>query len=274
MLKTRIVTSLILMSTFLAGLFLLPDAYWALLMLAFIVPGAWEWARLTGFSARAQYIFAAVVLVAGVLLLPGMWQQTIPGIHEYALFLAMPAAALFWLVLVPIWLLTHYKITHKGLLAVSGILVLLPAWLALIYLRKFSPWLLLAAVMVVAIADSAAYFSGKAFGRRKLAPRISPGKTWEGVIGAAVAVSIYGVSLCVIFNISLWLMVGALVLMILSIVGDLFESLLKRQAGVKDSSQILPGHGGILDRVDGLASTLPLVVFYLYFPLYFTALHD
>lgn len=274
MLKTRLFTAMLLLAVFLVALFLLPDLYWASLMLAIIVLGAWEWGRLANFPVSAQYAFSGATLGVGIALLPGLWQGTMTTLQQYALFWGVLAAALFWLGLVPAWLLAHHRVVHKPLMAVAGALVLLPAWLALVYLRKVSPWLVLGVVMVVWIADSAAYFSGKAFGRHKLAPEISPGKTWEGVVGAAVAVSVYGLGLCLTFNISLWLVVGLLLLMVLSIIGDLFESLLKRQAGVKDSGGILPGHGGILDRVDGLTSTLPLVALYLHFPLYYAAFHE
>jgi phosphatidate cytidylyltransferase len=128
-----------------------------------------------------------------------------------------------------------------------------------------STWLLLAAMALVWVADIAAYFTGRAFGKRKLAPAISPGKTWEGVAGAVVGVMIYG---AVVLNFSPLagnvplaaplLVLLLLVLTAVSVMGDLFESLLKRQAGIKDSSNLLPGHGGVLDRIDALTSTLPL----------------
>ncbi len=274
MLKTRLATAFFLIAGFLLALFLLPDLYWALFMLAFIVIGAWEWGRLTRFSVRGQAIFAGFAALIGMGMLPDAWPETISGLQHRVLFWSMLAAAPFWLVLVPAWLITHRKIASKPLLVLSGTLVLLPAWLALVYLRKVSPWLVLVVVMVVAIADSAAYFSGKAFGRRKLAPQISPGKTWEGVIGAAVAVGLFGLSLSFIYHFSLWLIVGLLLLMVLSVIGDLFESLLKRQAGLKDSGDILPGHGGVLDRIDGLTSTLPLAALFLHFPIYYAAFHD
>lgn len=274
MLRARLITAFFLIAGFLSALFILPDLYWALLMLIIIVIGAWEWGRLTGFSIKSQYLFAGAASAAGILLLPDAWKGVLSALQPHILFWGMLAAALFWLILVPLWLLAHRRVSHKSLLTLAGALVLMPAWMALVYLRKVSPWLVLVVVMVVAIADSAAYFSGKAFGRHKLAPEISPGKTWEGVIGAAVAVVLFGLALCLVFHISLWLMIGLLVLMMLSIVGDLFESLLKRQAGLKDSGDILPGHGGILDRIDGLTSTLPLAALYLHFPLYYAAFHE
>lgn len=271
MLKARLVTAFFLMGGFLAALFLLPDFHWAALMLGIIVLGAWEWGHLAHFTRSGQQIFTGVMLATGICLLPdvlhGAWQ------HE-VLFWCVFSASLFWVVLVPAWLGKQHRETRKPLLALTGMLVLLPAWLALVHLRKVSPLVVLGLMAAVWIADSAAYFSGKAFGRHKLAPAISPGKTWEGVAGAMVAVTLYGLALSAIFDISAWLVVGLWGVTVLSIVGDLFESLLKRQAGLKDSGHILPGHGGVLDRIDGLTSTLPLAAFYLHFPLYYMALYE
>lgn len=147
-------------------------------------------------------------------------------------------------------------------LACCGWITLLAAWTALTVLHAH-PGRLLALVAVVWIADSAAYFTGRRFGRRRLAPGISPGKTWEGVAGAGAAVAVYFVTLWIIVS-PPWLapsplVDGALIalLVVLSIEGDLFESWLKRRAGVKDSGTLLPGHGGVLDRIDGMIAVLP-----------------
>src|SRR3989338_3313278 len=230
MLKTRLFTASFLIAGFLAALFLLPDLYWASLMLVIIVLGAWEWGRLANFVTADQRAFTALTLVVGIALLPDLWPAAMVALQHHALFWGVLAAALLWLVLGPIWLLSHRRETCKPLLALAGALVLLSSWLALVHLRKVSPWLVLGVMVAVWIADSAAYFSGRAFGRHKLAPEISPGKTWEGVAGAGVAVSLYGLVLCLAFDISFWLVVGLWGLTVMSIVGDLFESLLKRQA--------------------------------------------
>ncbi len=274
MLKTRLVTSFFLMGGFLAALFFLPDLYWASMMLGIIVMGAWEWSRLSGFSLSSQQAFAGLVTLIGLCLLPDLWHGLMFDMQPRILFWALLGAVVLWLVLVPVWLIRLHREKLKPLLALVGILVLVPSWLALVQLRKVSPMLLLGVMAVVWIADSAAYFSGKAFGRHKLAPAISPGKTWEGVLGAMVAVTIYGFLVSRISGISYWLIVGFWGLTVLSILGDLFESLLKRQAGLKDSSNVLPGHGGVLDRIDGLLPTLPLAAFYLHFPLYYVAWYE
>lgn len=271
MLRQRLYTALLLVSGFLAALFMLPDFYWAALLLGIIAAGAWEWGGLCRFSPGGRQLFTALIALAGIGLLPGIW---LSQWQVHILFWSVLMATVFWLLVAPVWLIRIHQETRKGVLAVTGLLVLLPAWLALVHLRKASPTLVLALMAVVWIADSAAYFAGKRFGRHKLAPGISPGKTWEGVVGALVAVSVYAVLLDYWVGTGVWMVVGLWVLVLMSVVGDLFESLLKRQAGLKDSGSLLPGHGGVLDRIDGLTSTLPLAAFYLHFPLYVMMWHE
>jgi phosphatidate cytidylyltransferase len=150
--------------------------------------------------------------------------------------------------------------------AAAGVIVLLAAWVAIVALHARSPWLVLAAMAIVWIADIAAYFAGRRFGRRKLAPAISPGKTWEGVWGALGAVAVYALVLAAAAPAAmvpagpaatLALVAFLPLVAAISVVGDLYESLLKRQAGVKDSGALLPGHGGVLDRVDALLAAMP-----------------
>lgn len=271
MLKTRVLTSIVLVPGFLAALFLLPDLYWALLMLAAVSVGVWEWAVMAKFMPAARVIYLLATLTAGLALTFGAGAE-MAYLQQYGMFWGILAAAVFWVVLTPIWLISRYQIKNAVLMALAGWLVLLPLWLTLISLRRISPWLLLGIMAAVWIADSAAYFAGKRFGKRKLASLISPGKTWEGVWGAWLAVSIYGLGLCLVFELDYWLIIGLWGLTVLSIMGDLLESLIKRQSGVKDSGSLLPGHGGMLDRIDGLTSSLPLAAFFIYFPLYYAAI--
>ena len=153
----------------------------------------------------------------------------------------------------------------------AGWLVAWPTWFALVVLRETSPWLLLAIAALVWVADIAAYFTGKRFGRHKLAPAVSPGKTWEGVAGGMAGVVLYGAVLAGVAHrwptpiTPFFMPAGGLIAIVaivalaaISIVGDLFESWMKRGVGLKDSSHLLPGHGGLLDRIDALTSTLPL----------------
>jgi phosphatidate cytidylyltransferase len=259
MFMTRVLTAAVLLPLFIAGLFFLPGLWWAAALFPLLLAGGWEWASLAGFSRRGHWAFCTLLLItAPALLLTGDFQQWY--LPETA---ALWASAGFWLFIAPVWLLRGWKPRSALLFAVTGWILLVPTWLALVRLQEL-PWLLLAVLGVVWIADSAAYFSGHAWGRHKLAPAISPGKTWEGVAGAAVAVAVYH---AVVWRFGFSpvkpdLGVSAAVLVALlfplSIIGDLFESLIKRHAGVKDSGKLLPGHGGVLDRIDALTSTLPL----------------
>lgn len=267
MLKTRVITAVILTIGFLVVLFLASKMVWSCLMLAATLVGVWEWAKLIKLDKHQVPLYVASALVIGLL-----WIFTTDTsfaiYHDEIVFGLLSLSALFWIVFSPIWLISRKKVNHKLLMAFLGLVLLLATWLALNGLQSISPWLLLGVLAIVWLADIAAYFAGKRFGRHKLAPEISPGKTWEGVAGAILAATIYGLVLCYYMHYSRWLIVGLWLIVVLSIMGDLFESLLKRQAGVKDSSHLLPGHGGVLDRIDGLISTLPMALFYIYYPLF------
>jgi phosphatidate cytidylyltransferase len=169
---------------------------------------------------------------------------------------------LFWLVAAPVWLAQGWHVRCAPAMAAAGMILLLPVWLALLQLQA-QPWILLMLLAIIWISDTAAYFCGKRWGRRKLAVTISPGKTWEGVYGALAAVVIY----CVVVSVAgvaghgvLQGIMGCGVFVLLAILGmegDLFESWIKRTAGVKDSGRVLPGHGGVLDRIDALTASMP-----------------
>lgn len=262
MLKERIITASILFVLFLAALFGLPTLGWQAVVLVVVWQGGVEWARLSGLNGRAGtgYWMLTLALMAAMVWFDssvGMELQTMLHLAWYML------AVLFWVFVVPAWMISGWRPQNPWLMGVVGWLVLLPTGLAMLDLRAFSPWLLLFVMTLVMMADISAYFAGKRFGKNKLAPAISPGKTWEGVIGALVGVSIFVVVVgwasglykqYPVFPAAIvagWWWVG------LAVIGDLFESLIKRQAGVKDSGALLPGHGGLLDRIDALTSTLP-----------------
>lgn len=271
MLKTRMLTSVTLLVASLLALFLLPDVLWALLMLVIVSIGMWEWAALGQFSSRGRAIYTSLfVLSGGFLVFADLFDLAF--LRPLVLFWGILAATAFWIIVSPIWLITRYQIKQRFVMALAGWLVIVPLWLSLVSLRNIDPRLLLGLLAVIWIADTAAYFTGKRFGKRKLAPQISPGKTWEGVIGAWIAVSAYALLLCLVFGFDYWLIAAFWGITVLSIIGDLLESLMKRQAKVKDSSNLLPGHGGMLDRIDGLTSSLPLAAFFIYFPIYYAAL--
>jgi len=275
MLKTRIITALILISVFLAALFFLPPVGWLVFSSLVATLAAWEWGALIGFGKWGRICLgAAIALVTAVI------SATSPdsvGLAPYSSATAMllgqwlyfPSAA-FWLLLVPWWLKFRWVMKGSMIGIAVGAVVILPTWLALVQIKQVGEWGLIGIMAVVWLADIAAYFSGRRFGRRKLAPAISPGKTWEGAVGGTLAVVAYGFLLVSALPASLAenraLLFALLVaLAAISIIGDLFESLLKRQAGMKDSSGILPGHGGVLDRIDSLTSTLPIAALVLHY---------
>lgn len=271
MLKTRIITAILLVIGFLMALFFTSSFAWSLITLFITVIGVWEWMKLIKLNAKQITISLTGTLIIGLMLVTfsKFSSETILELYADKLVLLLLAvSAVFWVVVAPTWLITRKKINQKLFMSILGISLLLATWIALIGLHKISPLLLLSVLATVWIADSAAYFAGKKFGKHKLAPEISPGKTWEGVMGALFAVTLYGLLLCHFQHLSRWLILGLWLIVILSVMGDLFESLLKRQSNVKDSSQLLPGHGGVLDRIDGLIPTLPLVLLSIYFPLF------
>jgi phosphatidate cytidylyltransferase len=267
MLKTRIITAAAILIGLLIVVFSASSAVWALLTLGVALLGVYEWANLIQLNKKQRYFLLAVALVSG-LLIAYMHLTPLAGYQSYSMFAFLAIASLFWVVIAPAWLITRRSFGNKFVMAVLGLLLILATWIGLVGLHAINPLLLLGVIATVSIADSAAYFAGKKFGRHKLAPEISPGKTWEGVLGALSAVTVYGVALCYYRHFSPWLIVCLWLLVILSIVGDLVESLLKRKADLKDSSQLLPGHGGVLDRIDGFMPTLPITLFLIYLPLF------
>lgn len=269
MLRTRVITALVLFAAFFGALFYLSPLGWLLFVTAIAGIAAWEWGALMRLGAAGQISLG--VLLAFLCAIVAVLEPAAVGLGagfdatawRLGACFYLPAAV-FWLLLVPIWLQRRWPLANPVLALATGIVLLLPVWLALIQLRQAGPQALLAIMAVVWLADIGAYFAGRSLGKHKLAPSISPGKTWEGAIGGGVAVLVYGLLLSsrlpatLAGNLPL-LLVLLVVLTAISILGDLFESLLKRQAGLKDSSRILPGHGGVLDRIDSLTSTLPLV---------------
>lgn len=266
MLKQRVITAVFLLGFFLAALFWLPPSGW--LILASLVGGVagWEWGGLVRLAGMARALFALLMLLAcaGLGFVAGLAHAGPPA--SPVLVVVYGASAVFWLGLAPFWLRHRWPLGSPLAALALGVVVILPPALALAHLRQIDPMLLLFAMSLVWIADIAAYFTGRAFGRHKLAPAISPGKTWEGAAGAVAGVLVFGLAVAVLSGHAppdtvRWLLVSVLLLVLtaISIIGDLFESLIKRQAGVKDSGAILPGHGGLLDRIDSLTSTLPVI---------------
>jgi phosphatidate cytidylyltransferase len=231
-----------------------------------------EWARLCGLKLGGQATFAAVVGASGALWLAAGVVPAWQALRLSALQALLTLAVLFWVVAVPCWLYFGWRVRLREPLLAVGWLVLVPAWLAVTLLQQ-TPLLLFVALSVVWVADTGAYFVGRRFGRHKLAPQISPGKTIEGLVGAYVLVMIYALFVSILAQPGVapadrvGLLVFVLVLTTLSVAGDLFESWIKRQVGAKDSGHLLPGHGGILDRIDSLTAAMPFAALYLAYTL-------
>ncbi len=264
MLKARVVTAAGLLGVFLSALFLLPTGQFAILIAVVVAIGSFEWAGLAKVSRKGRLAFSAGCTGLFVVVI-WLVQAIDPARASVATIYSV--SALFWVVAAPVWMVRGARIESLALTLAVGTVVVVPTGLSIVSMHYVGPGALLMLLALVWVADTAAYFSGRAFGRHKLAPTISPGKTWEGAVGAVAATLLYA-ALCA----WLWLPLSGLVeeygwipylaisglLCIVSIEGDLFESSVKRHAGVKDSGNLLPGHGGVLDRIDSLTSTLPL----------------
>ena len=273
MLKLRIITALVLLAVFLPAFFASSAEPLAWLTLVLIAAGAWEWGRLMGLSTLRSFGlgFLCVVLCLGSWKLFELPLHTTPNVWA--------GAGALW-VLIGAWMLrggiAAWSSVHIATKLIGGTLALWLCWLAIFQAKRVGINYMLSIFVLVWIADIAAYFAGRAFGRRKLAPSLSPGKSWEGVWGGICAVWILAFSwmwadqMAIFDSPSIYsllyahgwvyFLVSVSFLTAMSVVGDLVESMVKRNAGVKDSSQLLPGHGGVLDRVDALLPTLPLAM--------------
>jgi phosphatidate cytidylyltransferase len=265
-LPTRLATALVLAAVVIAVLAVGNVYAWAALVTLFCLAASWEGARLAAKPAIALQMVLSVAAIAFVA------QSLFEGASS-ALLLTMilVAVSIFWIVIAPLQLSRR----SIDLSSVSGRVIfavlIAAAWLAAVALFRVSVWHLLAVVVLTIVADVAAYFFGRKFGRVKLAPSISPGKSREGAIAGIVAASLWSLGAAWYLDLSSTLLVYACVALAggaigaLAVIGDLWESWLKRQAGVKDSSQLLPGHGGVLDRIDAHLAVLPVATLLLSF---------
>ncbi len=258
--NSRVKTAIVLLLILTPALFFAPRVVWALLIAAVAGAAAYEWARICGFPGMAPKIYGAGMAALAL-------TASLQPAQSFGLLVLWALAAVFWVLVAPLWLANRWRVENLFLRAMTGTIVILPASAALSALRERTPWLLLGVLAVVWIADTAAYYAGRRFGRHKLAPQISPGKSWEGVAGAVLALLLYASAMsAAVHGLRI---VGALVLaaalLYFAILGDLFESWMKRIAGFKDSGNILPGHGGVLDRVDALTAALPVAAGILHF---------
>ena len=258
MLKQRIITALILLPIALCGFFLLEGSAFALFIGLVVTLGGWEWARLAGFNEQSMRVAYAAAVALRLFVM-----HLLPGLAPWIL-----GASVLWWGIATYLVLTYPRSSDHWASAacklVIGLLILLPAWQGLVLIKQepLGNWLIMAVMVLVWGADIGAYFSGRAFGKRKLAPLVSPGKSWEGVYG--------GLALSLIITVLVgffrdWTvaelfkgLIGAALIVFISVVGDLTESMFKRQSGIKDSSNLLPGHGGVLDRIDSLTAAIPV----------------
>ncbi|QYD67374.1 phosphatidate cytidylyltransferase [Paraburkholderia edwinii] len=272
MLKTRVITAIVLLAVLVPVTLFAPIGAFGALIAFVVVFAAWEWARLLKLTGAGPIVYAIVAALALV-------ASTKLGVGFVAPRPLFEAAAIFWVLVGPFVLIRKPTLAEGGwraFLLVAGIVTFAACWHALVAARIAGVAFVLSLLLVVWLADIGAYFAGKAFGKHKLAPAISPGKTWEGAIGGWLAVMIVA-ALAVLTRAfeptlfyallehlgSIRAFIALTLLVAFSVVGDLFESMLKRQAGVKDSSGLLPGHGGVLDRIDALLPVLPLAMLLL-----------
>lgn len=259
MLKHRILTALILIPLFILLLFKLPPIGFCLFTGVIVAWGALEWSFFMGIGKFPQCLIYPVIVV--FLLITLVQLPLLPILY---------AAVAWWLVALilviryPKWSTAWSK--SKLLRGVMGVLVLIPCWSALNFLRNVpaGPFILLFLFVLIWGADISAYFVGKKWGKHKLAPHVSPGKTWQGLAGALVSAVVISAAVLIALKLpsGAWLPVFILtiVTVLFSVLGDLVESMLKRNAGLKDSGHLLPGHGGILDRIDSLTAAAPIFV--------------
>ena len=273
MLKSRLITALILIPLVIAALFWLPPVGFAITTIIICMLGAWEWGQLAGMASRQQRIWLSLLcglLLAGMLFTLPPYQRDVP-LPQVAT--SLWASLAWWIV--ALFLVLSYPASaslwrhSRPLRLVFGILTLIPFFWGMMALRQYhyesdhyaGSWWLLFVMFLVWGADSGAYMFGRLFGKHKLAPKVSPGKTWEGFFGGLVSSALIAwlfASLAPLTVSAGTLIVCAVLATLASVLGDLPESMFKRDAGIKDSGSLIPGHGGILDRIDSLTAAVPV----------------
>lgn len=258
MLKQRIITALWLAPLALTGFFALHGFAFLAFVSVIVGLAGWEWARLAGYDTQGQRVAYAVFVAFTLVLLSNAKMLLMPLLY---------LAAIWWLLAIAMVVIFPRSIAYWGGnlgKRFMGLVILIPAGLGLLVLKSQPQgnMLILSLMLLVWGADIGAYFFGRAFGKRKLAPRVSPGKSWAGLFGGLLTSICIAAGLAVYFQVAgshfVPVLLGAAVVVLFSVVGDLTESMFKRQMGIKDSSQLLPGHGGVLDRIDSLTAAAPI----------------
>ncbi|MFM9884541.1 MAG: phosphatidate cytidylyltransferase [Burkholderiales bacterium] len=266
MLRLRILSAVAMAAVLLVVLVWLPPLGLTVFVGVVLLIGAWEWGGLARLGGLGRGVYSTIIVAITIIAL--VWTgPPDPSAARERFTVIFWIATIFWIGAVPIWIRSMPFEAPRSIVMLAGIIVLPATGLAIIDLRSAGVGVLLAIMAIVWVADVTAYFVGRAYGKHKLAPNVSPGKTVEGAVGALFGVACYAIAITLAFQ-----LVGASVGVVLGvavglgaagIVGDLFESALKRQAGLKDSGNILPGHGGILDRIDALLPVLPMAALLL-----------
>lgn len=272
MFKQRVITALILAPLMIGGIFFLPIEQFAYFIGFIITVAAWEWANLSGYTSPAiRFVYAG--LVAAAVFVTAYFINSYPELHSVIL-----AVGAFW------WLIACFLVMQypkkvslwqaKPVRALLGFFVLIPMWVGFMTLKsqEHSSLIIVYVMLLIWGADTGAYFAGKAWGKAKLAPNVSPGKSWAGFWGGLATTGL----IAIVFSLSVnkWLSpmsvddftllaIITFITAIISVMGDLVESMMKRHRGIKDSSQLLPGHGGVLDRIDSMASAVPVFAFFM-----------
>ncbi|WP_444931822.1 phosphatidate cytidylyltransferase [Microbulbifer sp. SSSA002] len=267
MLKQRIMTAVVLLALFVGVLFSLPMQWFSLVFVGVILLGGWEWANLSNLNRALRFVFLGALGLSLMATAQYVFSMNFdaPDIDRGRQILAVACG---WWALAFLWVQSYPSSAvlwgNRWVRGLIGLVVLVPTWLSLVVLRGLDhgPWLVLYVVAIVAAADVGAYFVGRKFGKRKLAREVSPGKSWEGFFGGLGACLILALGTCFLFELPLKNTIlftfGVLVTALASVIGDLVESMFKRHRGIKDSSHMLPGHGGLLDRIDSLSAALPV----------------
>lgn len=277
MLKTRVITALTILPIVLVALFMFPNWAWDIFTMGIALTACWEWGRFCQFPTGGKRIYFVLSVALAAVIFFAYLDNRFVEFKQLA-YIGFIVSALFWFIVAPLWLANLWRPRSRAIAAMAGWIVVFPTWLAFLILHDESPWLFLSFAFIVWVADVFAYFVGKAMGKNKLAPSISPGKTIQGALGGMGGVALYFFVWKMLAEQSvsrgetwanellshgLWLLGFFVLLGVLSVIGDLFESWMKRGAGMKDSSGLLPGHGGFLDRIDALTSTLPIAGLYI-----------
>jgi len=265
MLRLRIITALCMIAIFLPALFLMPPMLFSIATVPLVLVAGWEWSRLAkirSVTARIGYLFLIAMTLFAASLWLGLPDTFDPQRAQQLLLVAVGVWAFIFL-----WIQGYPSSTilwsARPILGLLGLMLLGFTWIAIVTILNYQSgqWLLLLAIVIIALADIGGFFAGKYFGKHKLAPIISPGKTWEGFVGGLLLEGVLVGSL--VWYLSDHVSVLGLSLLVIpvalySVLGDLFESMIKRHSGVKDSGRLLPGHGGVLDRIDGVMAALPM----------------